>query len=154
MPQLIKEFTFRADFGKIHNVGVGPLGDRVVITVRGGRFRGDRLNGSIVRASADWLLQGTDEYGRIDARFTLRTTDGAAIYMQFLGLVENTAPVRTFRTTASRPSTATCTSSSLRALRLGTSGTHGSTGLFSWDRDVSCVALPSSSAFIGWPTRS
>ena len=78
-----------------HNVGVGPLGDRVVITVRGGRFRGDRLNGSIVRASADWLLQGTDEYGRIDARFTLRTTDGAAIYMQFLGLVENTAPVRT-----------------------------------------------------------
>ena len=45
--------------------------------------------------SADWLLQGTDEYGRIDARFTLRTTDGAAIYMQFLGLVENTAPVRT-----------------------------------------------------------
>jgi Protein of unknown function (DUF3237) len=94
MPQLIKEFTFRADFGDIRSVGVGPFGDRTIITVRGGRFRGARLNGSIVGPSGDWLLQGADEFGRIDARFTLTTTDGASIYMQFVGLVENTAPVR------------------------------------------------------------
>ena len=45
MPQLIKEFTFRAGFGDIRNVGVGPFDDRTIITVRGGRFRGARLNG-------------------------------------------------------------------------------------------------------------
>jgi hypothetical protein len=36
----------------------------------------------------DWLLVGPDGWGHLDVRLQLRTHDGAAIYMQYSGVIE------------------------------------------------------------------
>ena len=90
MPQLIQEFEYYAEFSAVHDVGSGPFGHRINISVGGGELAGERLKGSFVGAAADWLLLGPDGYGRLDVRATLQTVDGAYIYFQYFGLVELT----------------------------------------------------------------
>jgi hypothetical protein len=94
MPALIHELDVHADLMTAGDCGPGPLGQRVVVNVTGGQVAGDKLKGSIVGASGDWLLLGADGFGRIDVRFTLRTVDGAHIYVQYYGIVELTPAVQ------------------------------------------------------------
>jgi len=89
MPNLVPEFEYRADL-VLDDVGPGPLGQRVIVNVTGGSINGDRLKGTISGAGADWLLVGPDGFGRIDVRATFKTHDGAAIYVQYHGVVEVT----------------------------------------------------------------
>lgn len=93
MPELIHELDVHADLAA-DDLGAGPFGHRVIFNVTGGYAVGDRLKGSIVGASADWLLIGPDGFGRLDVRFTLRTEDGAHLYVQYFGLVEVTAAIQ------------------------------------------------------------
>ena len=90
MPGLVKEFEYYVDFGGIDEVGPGPFGRRIILNSAGGQFTGDRLNGTITGAGADWLLVGQDGFGRLDSRVTFTTDDGAVIYAQYFGLVELT----------------------------------------------------------------
>ncbi len=93
MPELIKEFELSVDVGEIDAVGPGPFGQRMIGNVIGGRFSGDRLEGTIVGAGADWALIAQDGFGRLDERLTFKTVDGALIYVQYFGLVEITAAI-------------------------------------------------------------
>jgi hypothetical protein len=93
MPDLILEFELRQEVGGIEQVGRGPFGQRMIASVSGGSFTGDRLKGDVVGTSGDWLLAGDDGFGRIDERLTLRTVDGAIIYGQYFGLLEMTPAV-------------------------------------------------------------
>jgi hypothetical protein len=90
MPVLIPEFEYTVDVGATHDVGVGPFGHRMNITIPGGELVGERLKGSFVGAAADWILLGGDGVGRLDVRGTLETVDGACIYFQYFGLLEAT----------------------------------------------------------------
>jgi hypothetical protein len=92
MPELIQEFELRADLVS-DDVGPGPFGHRIVANVSGGEVSGERLKGSITGASADWILIGADGFGRIDVRVTVKTLDGAFIYVQYYGLLEATPAV-------------------------------------------------------------
>jgi hypothetical protein len=93
MPKLILEFQLREEVGGIDHVGAGPFGQRMIATVSGGSFTGERLTGTLVGATGDWLLVGEDGYGRTDVRLTLKTVDNAIIYVQYFGLLEMTAAV-------------------------------------------------------------
>jgi len=93
MPELIKECDYCIDLSSVDEVGAGPLGMRVIANVAGGEVVGDRLKGTIVGAGGDWLLLGADGFGRLDVRATLRTVDGATIYVQYLGLIELTPAI-------------------------------------------------------------
>ncbi len=44
-------------------------------------------------AAADWMLVGTDGFGRVDVRATVQTVDGAHVYVQYAGLLEFTPAV-------------------------------------------------------------
>lgn len=66
-------------------VGNVPLGQRVIAEVTGGSFEGERLKGSVMTPGADWIVVSNDGIGHIDVRLTLKTDDGALIYMQYLG---------------------------------------------------------------------
>lgn len=68
--------------------GDGPYGTRVVGSIDHGQARGARVNGKFVGAGADWMLLGKDGYARIDVRGQIRTDDAAAIYVQYVGLLE------------------------------------------------------------------
>lgn len=92
LPTLTPVFTYYGDFN-VDQVGSGPLGERVIANVTGGELSGDGIRASIVGASGDWLLLGPDGFGRLDVRVTLRTSDGAYIYVQYYGLIEVTPTI-------------------------------------------------------------
>jgi len=75
------EFLMRvaADVGELMTIGGGPLGERRVVAITGGRFEGPRLRGAIVPGGADWQIVRADGVLDIDARYALRTADGALI---------------------------------------------------------------------------
>jgi len=82
------EFTFHATLKDPVPVGAGPYGTRLVIEVTGGRLDGKRLKGKVLTGGADWLLVGSDGWGRVDVRGQFLTEDGAAIYAAYTGLLE------------------------------------------------------------------
>ncbi|MBT2413300.1 DUF3237 domain-containing protein [Streptomyces sp. ISL-12] len=93
MATLVKEFDFYVDLAT-EPVGDGPFGDRVIAEGVGGGITGDRLKGTITAGGGDWLLVGDDGYARVDVRSTFDTHDGAAIYVQYFGLIEMTRGIK------------------------------------------------------------
>lgn len=87
--ELVHEMTMHCVLGGgVVTPGAGPLGMRLVASLSGGSVTGERISGTLQGAGADWLLIGSDGYGRVDVRGQIVTGDGAAIYVQYLGLLE------------------------------------------------------------------
>ena len=74
----------------------GPYGNRRVFTFTGGSFEGPRLKGKIVPPGGDRYLRRADWIGHVDYRATLKTDDGAQIYLQLFGITraDPTRPTR------------------------------------------------------------
>lgn len=73
-----------------------PLGTRMTYVVEQGRCVGPRIAADVLPGGGDWVLLGTDGVARLDVRATLRTDDGAVIYLT------NTGRVQMDRATADR----------------------------------------------------
>lgn len=71
---------FEIELGPIVSLGQTPWGHRRIVAVLGGRFEGPELRGAIVPGGADWQVVHGDGMISVDARYTLETHDGAAIY--------------------------------------------------------------------------
>lgn len=69
-------------------VGAGGAGNRAVVGVTGGTVAGPRINGTMAGPGADWLLLGGDGHARVDVRAQIATSDGAFIYVSYLGVLE------------------------------------------------------------------
>jgi hypothetical protein len=69
-------------------VGATPYGQRGIAEVVGGSFEGERLRGDVVTPGADWYLLGSDGALQVDVRATLKTHDGAFIYVQYMGKLQ------------------------------------------------------------------
>lgn len=67
------------------NIGKTVLGRRLIATITGGTFTGDRLRGSVLPGGADWVLNRPDGALAIDVRLTLKTDDEALIYCSYQG---------------------------------------------------------------------
>lgn len=67
-------------------LGPTPLGERRVIPIVGGTVTGARLAGEVLPGGADWQLVRPDGAALLDARYTLRTADGALIDVRNRGL--------------------------------------------------------------------
>lgn len=73
-------------------VGTGPAGDRSVGGISAVTVTGERLNATLASpAAADWLVR-TGAVGIVDVRLTLRTDDGALIYMTYGGRLDLSNP--------------------------------------------------------------
>jgi hypothetical protein len=82
------EFSYTADLKEGLQVGAGPYGNRVFYEVIGGTVEGKRLKGKLLSGGGDWLLAGSDGFGRLDVRAQILTDDGAAIYLQYTGILQ------------------------------------------------------------------
>jgi hypothetical protein len=70
-------------------VGAGPAGTRMIFEITSVQVKGDRLNGEMLgAAAADWVTIGPDGMGTLDIRETIRTDDGAAIFVQYQGKLD------------------------------------------------------------------
>lgn len=64
----------------------GPLGNLIIGPIASARFEGERLQASLRGASAaDWMTLGPDGTVDIDVRLSLRTDDGAFLFMTYRG---------------------------------------------------------------------
>jgi hypothetical protein len=86
--ELVHEFDLHAELGDSLVPGAGPLGTRMIVSVASGSVKGDRINGKVAGAGADWVMVGPDDYGRIDVRMQVVTDDAAVIYIAYTGLLE------------------------------------------------------------------
>jgi len=82
------EFIFAAhvlidqplDFGDIGK------GGRRIVPIVGGEFSGPRMRGKVLPGGADWQILRNDGVSELEARYTLRTDDGALIHVRNLAL--------------------------------------------------------------------
>ena len=79
-------FDAHVELAEILTVGRTPVGERRVINILGGWFRGERLAGRVRPGGADWQSIGDDGAARLDARYTLETDGGALIQVHSQGL--------------------------------------------------------------------
>ncbi|GAA3236048.1 DUF3237 family protein [Actinocorallia longicatena] len=84
-PALERLATFRVTLDPVLALGRTPWGERKVIGITGGSFDGPRLTGTVLPGGADWQVVHDDGAASIDTRYTLRTEDGALIYLQTRG---------------------------------------------------------------------
>ncbi|MFE6743218.1 DUF3237 domain-containing protein [Streptomyces tubercidicus] len=78
--------TFEVALDPILDLGDSHWGRRRVINVVGGTFEGPRLSGVILPGGADWQVLHPDGMASIDTRYTLRTHDGAHLYLSTNGV--------------------------------------------------------------------
>ncbi len=76
------EFVYEAlvelDQGVI-KLGRGPLGERRMVPITGGRFEGPRIKGTVLSGGADRQLVRADGALMLNALYELKTDDGAII---------------------------------------------------------------------------
>ena len=92
---LVHEMTYHAMLRPPMPVGDGPFGTRMFFDVIEGRVEGSRFSGSFKGGGGDWLLAGTDGFGRLDVRAQIETDDGAFVYVQYFGLIELNDKIQT-----------------------------------------------------------
>lgn len=88
MEQPKLEFAFEI---KVHvwlpqEVGSTAKGIRRIIPITDGSFAGPKISGVVVPGGYDWQLIRTDGVAEIDARYVLKTDDGALITIINTGL--------------------------------------------------------------------
>ena len=70
----------------VRELGVTPLGRRRIIGITGGEFSGPRLAGRVLPGGADWQVVRSDGGTVLEARYTVRTTAGALVYVRNVGV--------------------------------------------------------------------
>ena len=76
--------SLTVDFAGMAIIGKTPAGLRRIAPVSGGTFSGERLNGTVL-PGAEWVINRPDGVMVIDVRLTLKTDDGALIYLTYQG---------------------------------------------------------------------
>ncbi len=69
-----------------HEIGETAAGRRRIIPIVGGRAEGPLLNADIVALGADWQTVTDARTAELDARYILRTDDGALIEIRNAGV--------------------------------------------------------------------
>ncbi len=85
-PRLDFVGTVEADVAAPVVVGAGAAGERRIVPILGGRVSGPRLEGEILPGGADFQLIRPDGVAEIEARYALRLSDGALVYVVNRGL--------------------------------------------------------------------
>ncbi len=82
LPKL--EFVFEAHVTVDPPLELGDLakGARRILPIIGGDFAGPALRGQVLPGGADWQILRGDGVAELEARYTLRTDDGALIYVR------------------------------------------------------------------------
>ncbi len=80
------DFIFAAHVTVEPPLDLGDVGKggRRIIPITGGDFSGPQIRGKVVPGGADWQVLRYDGVAELEARYTLRTDDGALIYVRNL----------------------------------------------------------------------
>ena len=78
------EFIFAARVTVAAPLDVGDIakGRRRIVAITGGDFSGPALSGTVLPGGADWQIVRTDGVAELEARYVLRTDDGALVHVR------------------------------------------------------------------------
>ena len=82
VPLLQFIFAAHATVDPALDLGNVGKGSRRIVPIVGGDFSGPQLRGTVVPGGADWQIIRHDGVAELEARYTLRTDDGALIYVR------------------------------------------------------------------------
>ncbi len=80
-------FDANVTIGEMLDFGKSKYGERRIIPITGGTFKGSDIEGIVVSGGADWQLTRPDGDVELYARYTLETNDGALIQVQNRALI-------------------------------------------------------------------
>ena len=72
-------FDAKVTIAELLNFGKSKYGERRIIPITGGTFKGPNIEGVVLPGGADWQLVRPDGDVELYARYTLRTADGSLI---------------------------------------------------------------------------
>ena len=75
-------FDANVTIGELLNFGKSKYGERRIIPITGGTFKGPDIEGVVLPGGADWQLTRPDGDVELYARYTLKTSDGVLIQVQ------------------------------------------------------------------------
>jgi hypothetical protein len=75
-------FDANVTIAEMLNFGKSKYGERRIIPITGGTFKGPNIEGVVIPGGADWQLVRPDGDVELYARYTLKTNDGALIQVQ------------------------------------------------------------------------
>ncbi len=75
-------FDAHVTVGEMLNFGKSKYGERRIIPITGGTFKGPNIEGTVISGGADWQLVRPDGDVELYARYTLKTADGVLIQVQ------------------------------------------------------------------------
>ena len=97
MPELKTEFlgtlSLLVDWRQVVDVGATPHGTRQIVYIKGGKFEGPKIEGSVLPGGGDWFVRRADQIVEVDVRCALRTHDNEQIYCRLKGINEMSADV-------------------------------------------------------------
>lgn len=87
--------TMVVQLGDTIDVGEGPKGTRFVADVLTVNLTGERIKAELAtNDAADWLtVSDSGKLGALDVRLTLKTDDGAFIYVEYCGRMDMAAGI-------------------------------------------------------------
>jgi hypothetical protein len=86
LPQLEFVVEARVAVDPPQELGDVAKGGRRIVPITGGEFFGPSIRGQVLPGGADWQVLRGDGVAELEARYTLRTDDGALIYVRNLAL--------------------------------------------------------------------
>ena len=85
-PGLRFAFMVKVRVAAIQDLGQTARGHRRIVDILGGEVEGPRLSGEILPGGADWQVVRPDGTIEVVARYTIRSREGALVYVQNDGL--------------------------------------------------------------------
>ncbi len=82
LPKLEFIFEARVTVDPPQELGDIAKGARRIVPISGGEFFGPNICGKVLPGGADWQVLRDDGVAELEARYTLRTDDGALIYVR------------------------------------------------------------------------
>ena len=79
-------FTITLELLGSQDIGKTPSGNRRIVQVKGGRFEGEELRGTVLPGGGDWIVTRPDGVMLLDVRLALETDDKQLIYMTYRGM--------------------------------------------------------------------
>jgi Protein of unknown function (DUF3237) len=79
-------FTITALVGRVTSAGDTGAGERRIIPITGGEVRGREVCGKVLAFGADFQIVRASGLIELEAKYALRTDDGAVIYVENRGL--------------------------------------------------------------------
>ena len=82
LPALEIIFSAQVTVAPALDLGDVGKGGRRIVSITGGVFSGPQMHGLVLPGGADWQVLRGDGVAELEARYTLRTDDGALIYVR------------------------------------------------------------------------